>query len=198
MRLRLCFFALELDYHRLRMTFNLLDGHSLDYRNTTLNSLGLTPRCHLIGRWHIGLDLIVFCLDSQTAGVMHFKIVIDFAYLEVLHAVYWVLIFVIIVAHWFYETALRVVLVFLFQEALVCGAATNTQIVWTQTVFNLDHAVVYAVVMMIYYRIRLAICWAWINAFVHRHDLNFTCLRCWTIIIILNLINKFLIMCPLP
>ena len=91
---------------------------------------------------------------------MHFKIVIDFAYLEVLHAVYWVLIFVIIVAHWFYETTLRVVLVFLFQEALVCSAATNTQIVWTQTVFNLDHAVVYANVMMIYYRIRLAICWA--------------------------------------
>lgn len=188
------FFTLKLYHHGLRMAFNLLDSHSLDYSYTTLNSLSLASWCYLISRRHVCLHFIIFSLNSKGACVMHFKIIIDFTHLKILHSVYWIhVVFSIFVVHGFHETTLWIILVFLIEYTLVSSIlhkkCTSASLVRAYSIFYLHHAIIYAIVTVVLNWVSImAICWTWIQTFVHRHDLNFTSHRCWTSIIAFNLI----------
>ena len=129
---------------------------------------------------------------------MHFKIIIDFTYLEILHSVYWVYVFSIFVVHGFYKTTLWVILVFLIENTLVSNSrhkkCTFTSLIRAYSIFYLNHAIINAIVTVVLSWVRMTICWTWIQTFVHRHDLHFTSHRCWTIIITFNLINQLFIL----
>ena len=130
---------------------------------------------------------------------MHFKIIIDFTNLKILHSVYWIHVFSFFVVHGFHKTTLWVILVFLINYTLVSNIwhkkCTSSCLFRAYSIFYLNHAIIYAIVTLVVLSwVSMAICWAWIQTFVHRHDLHFTSHRCWTIIITFNLINQLFIL----